>query len=73
LQILGFIALLCDAYEEKNVADVTGKVSKRSILHLHPSLAPYKVAIHCHGSDANELIEVSHQLASELRQAGQKL
>lgn len=68
---LGFIALLADAFEEKDRFDKTGEVSRRSVLHIHPSLAPYKVAIYTNSTNENELSEVSHQLASELRQAGE--
>ena len=32
---------LCDAYDEEEIAE--GDV--RTVLHLHPALAPYKVAI----------------------------
>ena len=35
------LAFLCNAYEEEEIAE--GDV--RTVLHLHPSLAPYKVAI----------------------------
>lgn len=70
---LGFIALLADAFEEKDLADMTGDVSKQTVLHLHPSLAPYKVALYSNMTDTNELTEVSNQLASELRHAGKTM
>ena len=35
------LAFLCDAYEEQEIAE--GDV--RTVLHLHPALAPYKVAV----------------------------
>ena len=35
------LAFLCDAYEEEKLED--GDV--RTVLHLHPALAPYKVAV----------------------------
>ena len=35
------LAFLCNAYEEEEIA----KGDVRTVLHLHPSLAPYKVAI----------------------------
>ena len=35
------LAFLCDAYEEEEIAE--GDV--RTVLHLHPALAPYKVAV----------------------------
>lgn len=66
------MALLVDAFEEKERADSNGNVSTRSVLCLHPSLAPVKVAILSQNKNKNELAEVSIQLASELRQAGTK-
>ncbi len=36
-----FLAMLCNAYEEENIAEG----DTRTVLHLHPALAPYKVAI----------------------------
>ncbi len=36
-----FLAMLCNAYEE----EVVGEGDTRTVLHLHPSLAPYKLAI----------------------------
>jgi glycyl-tRNA synthetase len=39
----GVLALLCDAYGEE-AADAEGK-GERTVLRLHPRLAPYKVAI----------------------------
>ena len=36
-----FLSMLCNAYEEQEIAE--GDV--RTVLHLHPALAPYKVAI----------------------------
>ena len=35
------LACLCNAYEEQEIAE--GDV--RTVLHLHPALAPYKVAV----------------------------
>ena len=36
-----FLVMLCNAYEEQEIAE--GDV--RVVLHLHPALAPYKVAV----------------------------
>ena len=36
-----FLAMLCNAYEEQEIADG----DTRTVLHLHPALAPYKVAV----------------------------
>ena len=40
------LAFLCDAYDEEVVGqDKNGKDDVRTVLHLHPYLAPYKAAI----------------------------
>ncbi len=36
-----FLAMMCNAYEEEEV----GEGETRTVLHLHPALAPYKVAV----------------------------
>ena len=36
-----FLAMMCNAYEEQLIAED----DTRTVLHLHPALAPYKVAI----------------------------
>lgn len=36
-----FLAMLCNAYEEETIAED----DTRTVLHLHPTLAPYKVAV----------------------------
>ena len=35
------LAVLCEAYEEESLEDGT----TREVMHLHPALAPYKVAV----------------------------
>lgn len=44
-----FFAFLCNAYDEEEVAkenpDGTGQTEERTVLHLHPSLAPIKAAV----------------------------
>ncbi|MDE5614522.1 MAG: glycine--tRNA ligase, partial [Treponemataceae bacterium] len=39
-----FLAFLCEAYEEENVGK-DGKDDYRTVLHLHPKLAPITVAV----------------------------
>ncbi len=39
------LAFLIDAYEEETLTDAKGKEDTRIVLHLHPALAPYKVAV----------------------------
>ena len=68
--ILGFLAVLVDAYQEKERSDSSGNVSLCTVLHLHPQLAPVKVAVLSQLPEQNELCEVAQQLSSELREAG---
>ncbi len=39
------LALLCEAYEEQKLTDEKGKEDVRTVLHLHPKVAPVKVAV----------------------------
>ncbi|HEX3724254.1 MAG TPA: glycine--tRNA ligase [Nitrolancea sp.] len=39
------LVLLLDAYDEEEAADVNGKPYTRVVLRLHPSIAPYQVAV----------------------------
>ena len=39
------LAFLCDAYDEEVVGEKDGKKDIRTVLHLHPALAPIKAAI----------------------------
>jgi glycyl-tRNA synthetase len=41
----GVLAFLCDAYHEDEVPDEDGKPRSRTVLKLHPRLAPLKAAI----------------------------
>ena len=40
-----FMAFLCASYDEEMVQDAEGKGEMRTVLHLHPKLAPMKAAI----------------------------
>ena len=40
-----FMAFLTDAYDEDEAPTADGKIEKRTVLHLHPSLAPIKCAV----------------------------
>ena len=59
-----------DAYSEKERSDSSGKVALRTVLHLHPHLAPVKVAVLLQIPQQSELRDVAQQLSSELREAG---
>jgi len=39
------LAFLCEAYDEDEAPDDKGKMQKRTVLRLHPRLAPTKVAV----------------------------
>ena len=39
------LAFLCEAYDEEHLVDAKGKEDVRTVLHLHPFLAPYKCAV----------------------------
>jgi glycyl-tRNA synthetase len=41
----GTLAFLCEAYHEDNAPDENGKPQERTVLRLHPRLAPFKAAI----------------------------
>lgn len=56
------LAFLCDAYDEEPDKDEI-----RTVLHLHPSLAPYKAAI-LPLSKKEPLVKVADEIHAELRQ-----
>ena len=39
------LAFLCEAYDEQHLVDAKGKEDVRTVLHLHPFLAPFKCAV----------------------------
>ncbi|HPE95304.1 MAG TPA: glycine--tRNA ligase [Bacillota bacterium] len=39
------LALLIDAYDEETLTSADGKTDVRTVLHIHPTLAPYKAAV----------------------------
>ena len=39
------LAFLCEAYDEEHLVDSKGKEDIRTVLHLHPFLAPFKCAV----------------------------
>ena len=40
-----FLAILCQAYEEEKLTDDKGKEDVRTVMRLHPALAPVKAAV----------------------------
>ena len=56
------LAVLCDAYDEETVEG-----EKRVLLHLHPALAPFKVAV-LPLSRREQLVALSKEIHADLRQ-----
>lgn len=65
----GFLSFLMDAYLEKDRSDDSGNVAMRAVLHLHPQLAPVKIAIFPQRQQ-RELSDVARQTSAELQEAG---
>jgi glycyl-tRNA synthetase len=57
-----FVAMLCDAYDEEVVAE-----RERTVLHLHPAIAPVKAAILPLIARNEEMVSRSRSLLDELR------
>ena len=55
------LAVLCEAYEEQDL----GKGDTRTVLHLHPALAPYKVAVLPLSKKLNEKAEEIYENLSK--------
>lgn len=56
------MAFLIDSYDEETVKD-----RQRSVLRLHPSLAPIKVAVLPLLKNRPEIVEMAHRLTNELK------
>jgi glycyl-tRNA synthetase len=63
----GVLAVLCDAFEEE--LDEDGKVA-RTVLRLHPRLAPYKVGILPLVKKDENLVERARAIAARFLEAG---
>jgi glycyl-tRNA synthetase len=63
-----FMAFLVDAYEEDEAPTADGKVEKRTVLRLHPKLAPVKCAVFPL-VNKDGLQEISHKIADELQKS----
>ena len=62
------LAFLLAAYHEDEAPTASGKVEKRTVLRLHPSLAPYQVAV-LPLSKNEQLVPISDKVAADLRTA----
>ncbi len=61
------LTLILDAYNEESVTDVNGKPYERTVLKLHPRIAPYKAAV-LPLSKKPELSGKAMEIVRELRQ-----
>ena len=62
----GFMAFLCNAYDEDEAPTADGKVEKRTVLHFHPKLAPIKCAVFPL-VNKDGLQEISHGIKDDLQ------
>ncbi len=60
------LAFLLSAYEEQDVPNGKGGTEKRTVLHLHPRLAPIKVAV-LPLSKNEQLVPIADEVAGVLR------
>jgi glycyl-tRNA synthetase len=60
------LAFLLAAYHEDEAPTASGKVEKRTVLRLHPRLAPYQVAV-LPLSKNEQLVPISDKVAADLR------
>ncbi|MCA9115795.1 MAG: glycine--tRNA ligase, partial [Planctomycetaceae bacterium] len=63
------LAFLCEAFHEDEQPDEKGKMQKRTVLKLHPRLAPFKVAIFPLVKKG-EMQETAQNLYHEFKSAG---
>jgi glycyl-tRNA synthetase len=62
----GFMAFLCNAYEEDTAPTSEGKSETRTVLRLHPALAPIKCAVFPL-VNKDGLQEISHNIKEDLQ------
>jgi glycyl-tRNA synthetase len=64
----GFMAFLCNAYDEDEAPTSDGKSEKRTVLHFHPKLAPIKCAVFPL-VNKDGLQDISHNITDELQKS----
>ncbi|CAB4243345.1 Glycine--tRNA ligase [Methylacidimicrobium sp. AP8] len=62
-----FLALLCEAYDEEDVAAEGGKVEKRVVLRFSPRVAPIKAGVFPLLKNNEELVRKAREVADLLR------
>jgi len=61
------LAVLCAGYAEEDVTDDKGNVEKRTVLRLHPRIAPYKVAVLPLLKNKEQLVGRAKELHAKLK------
>ena len=61
------LALICEAFDEEEVADEKGKKETRTVLHFHPRMAPVKCGIFPLLKNKPALVEKAKAIAASLR------
>ncbi len=61
------LAFLTEAYEEEQYTDQKGESATRTLLRLHPALAPNKAAVLPLARNRDDLVACARALAAELR------
>ena len=61
------LALLCEAFDEEIVTGENGKSEVRTVLHLHPRMAPVKCGIFPLLKNRPELVAKAREIANALR------
>ena len=61
------LALICEAFDEEEVADENGKKEARTVLHFHPRMAPVKCGIFPLLKNKPALVEKAKAIAASLR------
>jgi len=60
------LALLCEAFEEEEVTDAKGKAEVRTVMRLHPRMAPIKAAIFPLLKKNEEQVRISREIQRSL-------
>jgi glycyl-tRNA synthetase len=60
------LALLCEAYAEEQVTDAKGQTETRTVMRLHPRMAPIKAAVFPLLKKNEEQVRICHELRRRL-------